>query len=99
MEGDEPNGIVFINKGKVKTFKTNEDGKEFITSIQNEGDFIGYIDLIENSEYRESAEALEEAEICIIPKQDFSLSSIPTVMSPLSLSSCSVTTSRKWKKN
>ena len=71
MEGDEPNGIVFINKGKVKTFKTNEDGKEFITSIQNEGDFIGYIDLIENTEYRESAEALEEAEICIIPKQDF----------------------------
>lgn len=71
MEGDEPNGIVFMIKGKVKTFKTNEDGKEFITSISNEGDFIGYIDLIENSEYRESAEALEEVEICIIPKQDF----------------------------
>ncbi|MFN8143737.1 MAG: response regulator [Bacteroidia bacterium] len=71
MEGDEPNGIVFMIKGKVKTFKTNEDGKEFITSISNEGDFIGYIDLIENSEYREFAEALEEVEICIIPKQDF----------------------------
>lgn len=71
MEGDEPNGIVFISKGKVKTFKTNEDGKEFITAIHNEGDFIGYIDLIENTEYRESAEALEETEISIIPKQDF----------------------------
>lgn len=71
MEGDEPNGIIFINKGKVKTFKTNENGKEFITSLHLAGDFIGYIDLIENSEYRESAEAMDEVEICVIPKQDF----------------------------
>ncbi len=71
MEGDEPNGIIFINKGKVKTFKTNENGKEFITSLHLAGDFIGYIDLIENSEYRESAEAMEDVEISVIPKQDF----------------------------
>ncbi|TAH41993.1 MAG: response regulator [Bacteroidetes bacterium] len=71
MEGDEPNGIIFINKGKVKTFKTNENGKEFITSLHLSGDFIGYIDLIENSEYRESAEAMEDVEISVIPKQDF----------------------------
>jgi len=71
MEGDEPNGLLFINKGKVKTFKTNENGKEFITSLHLTGDFIGYIDLIENSEYRESAEAMEDVEISVIPKQDF----------------------------
>ncbi len=71
MEGDEPNGILFINKGKVKTFKTNESGKEFITAIHLSGDFIGFIDLIENSEYRESAEAMEDVEVSIIPKQDF----------------------------
>ncbi len=71
MEGDEPNGIIFINKGKVKTYKTNESGKEFITSLHLAGDFIGYIDLIENSEYRESAEAMEDVEISVIPKQDF----------------------------
>lgn len=71
MEGDDPYGIVFISKGKAKTFKTNENGKEFITGMHGEGDFIGYTDLIENSEYRESAEALENVEISIIPKQDF----------------------------
>jgi CRP-like cAMP-binding protein len=71
MEGDEPNGIIFVNKGKVKTYKTNENGKEFITALHLTGDFIGYIDLIENSEYRESAEAMEDVEICVIPKQDF----------------------------
>ncbi len=71
MEGDEPSGIIFINKGKVKTFKTNDNGKEFITSLHLSGDFIGYNDLIENTEYRESAEAMEDTEISIIPRQDF----------------------------
>jgi CRP-like cAMP-binding protein len=71
MEGDEPNGIVFINRGRIKTYKTNDDGKEFITGMYKDGDFIGYNDLIEGDEYRESAEALDDVEICIIPKQDF----------------------------
>ena len=71
MEGDEPNGILFVVKGRIKTYKTNEDGKEFITGIHKEGDFLGYIDLIENTEYRESAEAMDEAEVTIIPRQDF----------------------------
>ncbi|REJ81748.1 MAG: response regulator [Bacteroidetes bacterium] len=71
MEGDEPNGLIFISKGNIKTFKTNENGKEFIISMHGKGDFIGYLDLIENTEYRESAEALEDSEISIIPKQDF----------------------------
>lgn len=71
LEGDSIAGIVFISKGKVKTFKTNEDGKELLTGIHNEGEFFGYLDLFENAEYRESAEALDDSEICIIPKDDF----------------------------
>lgn len=71
MEGDEPSGIIFVVKGRIKTYKTNEDGKEFITGIHKDADFIGYIDLIEDSEYRESAEAMDESEIVIIPRQDF----------------------------
>jgi CRP-like cAMP-binding protein len=39
--------------------------------MYKDGDFIGYNDLIEGDEYRESAEALDDVEICIIPKQDF----------------------------
>jgi CRP-like cAMP-binding protein/CheY-like chemotaxis protein len=71
MEGDEPSGIVFINKGKIKTYKSNDDGKEFITGIHSAGDFIGYNDLIESSEHKESAEALEECDVVMIPKADF----------------------------
>ena len=71
MEGDLPSGLVFISSGKVKTFKTNDNGKEFITGLHKEGEFIGYLDLIEESDYKETAEALEDSVICFVPKNDF----------------------------
>ncbi len=71
IEGDEPEGILFINSGRIKTYKMNEAGKELITSIYKAGDFIGYLDLIEGGEYHEYAEALEDTEACVIPKKDF----------------------------
>lgn len=70
-EGGYPKGVYFINKGKIKTFKANEDGKEYITSLNKEGDFIGYISLLEESKYTETAEALEDSEVVMIPKDDF----------------------------
>jgi CRP-like cAMP-binding protein len=70
-EGNHPGGVFFINKGKVKTFKSNEDGKEYITGLFKEGDFIGYTAILEDSNFTESAAALEEAEVCLIQRQDF----------------------------
>ncbi len=70
-EGGYPNSIYLVAKGKVKTFKTNDDGKEYITSLYKEGDFFSYTDLLEDKTYSESAAALEDAEINSIPKEDF----------------------------
>jgi CRP-like cAMP-binding protein/AmiR/NasT family two-component response regulator len=70
-EGDEPIKFYFLKKGKVKTYQANRDGKEFITGLYNSGDFFGHIAIIENTEYQESAEALEDSEIIGIPKNDF----------------------------
>ena len=33
MEGDLPNNMYFVKSGSVKTYKTNLDGKEFITNL------------------------------------------------------------------
>jgi CRP/FNR family transcriptional regulator, polysaccharide utilization system transcription regulator len=71
LEGNFPNAVYFINKGKVKTFKSNDQGNEYITSLHKDGDFIGYIDLLDESDYTESAETLEDCEICVIQKDDF----------------------------
>lgn len=70
-EGDYPNHIYFINSGKVKTFKINDDGKEYITDLHKPGDFIGFIALLEETDHNETAVALEDSETCLIPKEDF----------------------------
>jgi CRP-like cAMP-binding protein/CheY-like chemotaxis protein len=70
-EGAYPKGIYFINKGKVKTYQTNELGKELITELLKEGDFFGYLSLLQDEKYTSSATALEDSEIYMIPKNDF----------------------------
>ena len=70
-EGHRPVYLYYLIKGKIKTFRTNEDGKELITGMYKEGDFFGYIPLLEESIYRDTAEALENAEVMLIPKTDF----------------------------
>jgi DNA-binding response OmpR family regulator len=70
-EGAIPKAVYFVKKGKVKTFKTNEMGKELINGLYNEGDFFGYISLLEDGRYTDSAMALEDSDISMIPKEDF----------------------------
>lgn len=70
-ESGYPKGIFFVVKGKVKTYKTHEGGKDFITGLYKEGDFFGYLALLEDGQYSDSAMTLEESEICLIPKEDF----------------------------
>lgn len=69
--GDNPHYIYFINKGSIKTFKTHDDGKEFITSVFKQGEFFGHVPLFEQKPYSDSALVLEDSEIYKIPKEDF----------------------------
>jgi CRP-like cAMP-binding protein/FixJ family two-component response regulator len=71
FEGDYPNFLYFINSGKVKAGKMNEDGKDFVTGLHKEGDFIGYMALIRETPYEESAIALEDCELSLIPREEF----------------------------
>ncbi len=70
-EGNHAVRLYYVQSGKVKTYKTNDDGKELVTGIYNEGDFFGYIAILEHSTYKETAEALEDCEIAIIGKDNF----------------------------
>ena len=70
-EGNHPVRLYFVQKGKVKTFKSNDDGKELTVGLYSEGEFFGYISLLENSIYKETAEAMEDSEVAIIPREDF----------------------------
>ncbi|MBL0329514.1 MAG: response regulator [Bacteroidetes bacterium] len=70
-EGNYPKGVYFVNKGKVKTYQTNEFGKELITELHKEGEFFGYLSLLQDEKYSGSASALEDSEVYMIPKEDF----------------------------
>lgn len=70
-EGDYPRYLYFVKTGKVKIFKTNDDGKDYIIHLCKAGEFFGYIDLIKEDKYSESAAAMEDTELSLIPKEDF----------------------------
>src|SRR5665647_3945056 len=59
-EGNHPNRLYYVLKGKVKTYKTNEDGKELVTNLFSPGDFLGNIALLEGTAYQDTAAAMEE---------------------------------------
>ncbi|HKX13237.1 MAG TPA: response regulator [bacterium] len=71
QEGDTPNSLYFISRGKIKTYKIHDDGKEYVTGVYGSGDFLGYIPLLKASDYTESAAAMEESELCKVAKDDF----------------------------
>lgn len=72
QEGKRPRFLYYLMKGKIKGFKSHEDGKEYITDLYSDGDFIGYTALIEDTNYEDSATILEDADIMMIPRDDFS---------------------------
>lgn len=71
QEGDRPKSLYFIATGKVKTYKTNEWGKEYITGVHETGEFLGYLSLIEETTFTNSAACMEATTLSIIPKEDF----------------------------
>jgi CRP-like cAMP-binding protein/CheY-like chemotaxis protein len=71
QEGRRPRFLYYLISGKVKGYRSHEDGKEYITNLYSDGDFIGYTALIEDVNYDDSAMILEDAELMQIPKDDF----------------------------
>lgn len=70
-EGNRPRFLYYLIKGKVKTHRSHEDGKEYITNLHNAGDFVGYTAILKEINYTDSASVLEDAQIMQIPKDDF----------------------------
>ena len=72
-EGNHPHSLYYLTSGKIRTYKTNEIGKELTISLYNTGDFFGYNALLENTTYKETAETMEECEISVIGRENFEI--------------------------
>lgn len=70
-EGQRPIAVYYVVSGKVLVRRSNEEMKDFVTDICIPGDFIGYTSILEEINYRETAEFLEDTELMIIPRKDF----------------------------
>jgi CRP/FNR family cyclic AMP-dependent transcriptional regulator len=70
-EGQRPRYLYYVLDGSLKIYKTNEDGKDLITHLCGQSDFLGYTSILEDSNYQENAEVLEEARLMLIPASDF----------------------------
>lgn len=72
-EGDIPLHVYFVKSGNVKTFKSHPDGKELIMNLYSANDFFGFEPILEDTNYTESAVAMQETELISIPRYDFML--------------------------
>lgn len=70
-EGNYPRWLYYIQSGEVKIFKTSDDGRDFIVKLSKPSDFLGYLALLNEKPYTESAAAIEDTELKLIPQEDF----------------------------
>ncbi|HMP91569.1 MAG TPA: Crp/Fnr family transcriptional regulator [Phnomibacter sp.] len=70
-EGGHPFGVYCINQGKIKLSLLGDEGKEQIVRMAKDGDVLGYRSMLANERYNATATALEDSQICFIPKEHF----------------------------
>jgi DNA-binding response OmpR family regulator len=63
-EGDNVKGIYLVLSGSVKTLRLAIDGRELLTGIYQKDEYF-----LANQEYQESAEAMEDSSICLLPRE------------------------------
>jgi DNA-binding response OmpR family regulator/predicted DNA-binding protein (UPF0251 family) len=71
LDGDQIQHLYYLKKGRVKVYKTNHEGKEFITSVLKDGEFLNINMLIQEDQFTSSASAVEASDIVKISKNDF----------------------------
>ncbi|MES2427066.1 MAG: response regulator [Bacteroidota bacterium] len=67
-EGDKGSGLHLVINGRIKTIKLAEDGRELMTGIYLADDYMGIIAILSDEAYSDTATALEDSLLCLIPK-------------------------------
>jgi CRP-like cAMP-binding protein len=69
-EGDVTNGIYCIKDGVCKLSKLSDNGKDQIVKLVKKGELLGQRSLISEESTNLSAVAIEDMQVCFIPKQE-----------------------------
>ncbi len=63
-EGEKVNSFLYLRKGLVKIFKTDNSGKDHILSINKPGDFISLLHIFSDEKFNYNIVALEDTLVC-----------------------------------
>ena len=63
--------LYWLQHGAAKTYKTDKAGNECILELGQDGDFMGYADLLATTDYTASAMLLEGCTVGVMPRQEF----------------------------
>ncbi|TCD04408.1 response regulator [Pedobacter frigidisoli] len=66
-EDDYGKGLYLVTNGRIKTIKLAKDGRELMTGIYGKGDYLGINAVLSDSSYADTATALEDSKVCLIP--------------------------------
>lgn len=69
-EGDTVNGVYCVKEGVCKMTKLSDNGKDQIVKLAKPGELLGQRSLISEEAVNLSAIALEDMEVCFIPKSE-----------------------------
>ncbi len=70
-EGDKPSYVYRLDKGSVRLYCFNAEGKEYTTEIISPGSYFGYVSAINGKPREESAEALDECDVSLADGDQF----------------------------
>jgi len=70
-EGQRPAFVYYLISGKIKVYRIHPDGKEFITLLAGPGDLIGYGALLQDGNYQDNAQAMEDSALMLISRQEY----------------------------
>lgn len=70
IEGEPGEAVYFVKRGKIKIYKSDAEGREYILHIFGPGDIFAETVLLEGGPYPASAEAVEDSMVGIIKNED-----------------------------
>lgn len=68
-EGIKAKGVICLDSGKAKVFRTGVGGREQIIKMLRKGDLIGFHSIFSENRWSLSSVAIEDSVICLIEKQ------------------------------
>ena len=70
-EGDPIESILIVRSGRIKTFRTDSDGEEYVLDVLHDGQAIWHGMFIEDNVYHYSVGCLSKVDLCSIHRTDF----------------------------